>query len=109
MFSPFGKKMLKLMEDYCNSKYSPYNFPTWSDESILAFNFHEDLTHAMLVFSPHNQTVNATKCMDKVGPSMVANDYYYHQFCTCNDYTCYVNSGFARIIMVIMYYLTEVP
>ena len=100
--------MLSLLEDYCNSKYSPYNFPVWSDESKLAFAFHEDLTFAMLVFSPHNQSVNSTKCMDIVGPAMIVDHYYRHQFCRCNDHRCYVNSGFARIIMVIMYYLTEV-
>ena len=100
--------MLTLLEDYCKSKYSPHNFPTWSDESKLAYTFHEDLTLAMMVFSPHNQIINRTRCMDIVGPSMIANGYYKHKWCNCNDHQCYVNNGIARIIMVIMYYLTEV-
>ena len=100
--------MIDLLIDYVRTKTSPKNYPTASAAAELAYNFHEDLSMAMIQFSPHNVIINQTPCLDTIVPSMVKDNYYKHFFCSCKDPKCYVNSAFARIILVSMHYLTEV-
>ena len=109
VFSPFGKRFLRSLLEFCRSRCCP-GFECDGDLPGLVWSMYQDVSFTMLVFSPRNSSRHGHRHPHyQEAYDLLDQNRSVHQFCRrCVDPACIVNATMLKLICILLHYFDQV-